>query len=801
MRLLTRYLLREVLSHALLGGVVFTFVLFMRDLGKILEIVVRNSASITDVGKLFAYTLPNALTVTIPMAVLVGILLGLSRLAADSEITAMRAAGMGALDFVRIVSIISFAALLIGLGNSLYLAPRAAAALLALEDSLKSSQASFEVQPRVFYEDFKNYVLYVQDVTPASGAALWHHVFLADLTEPATPHITTAAQALVTPGAPGTIELHLHDGGQHSISPTDPNQYDISTFVTTQLPIQTGAQEDTHLSRVDTPIHALPLRALFNPTPTNARIYRIELNKRFSYPFACLVLMLVGVPLGLSSKRGGKSTGFVLTILLVFVYYFLSSVGEALAKTGRLPPLLGVWGANILFAAAGILLLQQMSRGGVALSLFSSIGVALSRLLGRLRPSQAGKIPHERDLTDTIPQRVRSALGIQFPLILDDYIMREFGANFALVLGSLSTLFLIFTFFELIGDIIKNRTPLVTVGDYLLNLIPFILYNVTPLCVLVAVLITFGSLSRSSELTAMKASGLSLYRIVAPVLVLTAVVGVSLFAFDEFYLPAANRRQEALRYVIKGKPAQTFLRPDRQWISGQTVAEDRTNSPIAPGDPLPTKLTNDLPTRIFYYQFFDSDRNVFANITVFEFDPASFTLKKRIFASSARWDARVNRWVFENGWQRSFAGETIASYDPFVLTSFPEIREQPQYFKKEDRQSQEMSFNELTAYINDLRQSGFDVKRLSVQLNRKIAYPAITLVMAVLAVPFALSTGKRGGVAGFAVAILLAVLYLGVSSLFEAMGNVNTLPPPLAAWTPDLLFTFAGAYFLLRTPT
>ncbi len=811
MRLLTRYILREVFSHALLGGVLFTFVLFTSRLGKILELVVRNSASLADVARLIAYFLPEALIVTIPMAVLVGILLGLSRLAADSEITAMRASGMGALDFVRIISLVSLFALAFGLFNSIYLAPHAATDLLALEDSLKFAQASFEVEPRVFDEDFKNLVLYVQDVRPGSGAALWRHVFIADLTQAANPKVTTADQALVTsvpgtgPSSPATLHLLLRDGGEHDISPTDPNQYNISTFGTTDQPIQTGAQEDTHLSRSDTPILALSLTELIHrgapgegphatPAQTKAaRPYRIEFNKRFSYPFACLVLMLVGVPLGLSSKRGGQSTGFVLTIILVFVYYFLSSVGIALASQGKLSPVVGVWGANFLFAVAGVILLQQMSRGGVALSLISTLGLALSRVVNRMRRS-SGSAREAQALTAQLPQRLRSLLHIRFPLLLDDYIMRSFASTFALVLAAFSSLFIFFTFFELIGDMIRNRTPLVTVGDYLLNLIPYILYNVTPLCVLVAVLITFGSLARSSEFTAMKAAGVSLYRVVTPVLVLTAVIACALFAFDEFYLPAANRRQEALRSVIKGKPAQTFLRPDRKWISGQTFAEEGlTHSARVPQAAE--------PARIFYYQFFDPDRNVFANLTVFEFDPATFTLERRIFAGSATWDATVNRWIFEKGWVRTFAGETISSYNSFVLNTFPEIREQPSYFKKEDRQSQEMSFNELSRYIADLRQSGFDTKRLSVQLNRKLAYPAITLVMAILAIPFALSTGKRGGVAGFAIAILLAVVYLGTTSFFEAMGNVNQLPPTLAAWAADILFALAGAWFLLRTPT
>ncbi len=819
MRILTRYILREVASHAILGGVLFTFVLFMRDLGKILELVVRDSASPADAARIFLYTLPNALTVTIPMAVLVGILLGLSRLAADSEITAMRAAGMGALDFVRIVSILAALALALGLVNSLYLAPRSAAALLSLEQTLKSSQASFEVQPRVFYEDFKNYVLYIQDVRPAAGAALWHHVFLADLSQPGDPRVTTADQAVVVNGStstgdPQTIRLHLLHGSQHQTSASDPGQYNISTFASTDLPIETGAQEDTHVGRSDTPILALPLTELIrrgsspSTTARSNNLYRIEFNKRFSYPFACLVLMLVGVPLGLSSKRGGKSTGFVLTILLVFVYYFLSSIGVAFAKTGKLSPFLGVWGANLLFAAAGAFLLYQLSRGGIALSVFASAADWFKRVVARLPPGQdTDPESGSRFTTATLLRRIRSTFGLRFPLLLDDYVLREFSTNLGLVLLTFSTLFLVFTFFELIGDIIRNRTPLITVGDYLLNLIPYILYNTTPVCALVAVLITFGALNRSSELTAMKATGISLYRVVIPVLVLCAAIAAGLFAFDEFYLPAANRRQESLRAAIKGKPAQTFLRPDRKWISGQAGSPAST-SVTNPNDPQPpdprtgvrVARTSD-PSRIFYYQFFDADKNVFANLTVFEFAPGTFTLQRRIFAASAHWDDHASQWVFENGWQRAFSGETTTSFQTFSLSTFPEIREQPTYFKKEDRPSQEMSYGELSRYISDLSQSGFDTMRLRVQLNRKIAYPLVTLIMAVLAVPFALSMGKRGGLAGIATAIGLAIAYWVVAGLFEAMGNVNTLPAILAAWSPDLLFGFAGVYLLLRTPT
>jgi LPS export ABC transporter permease LptG/LPS export ABC transporter permease LptF len=791
-RIFTRYILREVTGYAVLGGVLFTFILFMRYLLPLLELAVRGVASPLDLLRLIGYLLPNFLPMTIPMAVLIGVLLGLSRLASDSEVTAMRASGLGVLSFLRIVSIVAIFSWLVSLAISLYVAPRAARALLNYEEQSKTSQATVEVQPRVFYEDFKNYVLYTQEVVPgANGTAVWKHVFLADLSQPASPHIISAQEAIVQAGSERqTLRLDLVNGSRHDIAAGDPAQYDIATFNSTVLPIETSSQEDTHLSRSGTPMQALDTaevwrRAHGSDVTRDTRPYAIEFHRRLSFPTACLVLMLVGVPLGLSSRRGGKGTGFAVTLLLVFLYYFLSEIGVALAHQQKLPAFAGVWGANVLFTLAGLLLIQQLSRGGVALNLLSSIGNALSRTFGRLlRPRKPGA---EAVGAGDRLRRLRRTLRSRFPLILDEYAMGSFLRNFLLVLCALTVLFLIFTFFELIGDIIKYRTPLVTVGDYLLNLIPFILYNVTPLCSLVAVLITFGALSRSSEITAMKATGVSLYRVVTPVLLVAAILSVLLFAFDESYLPNANRRQESLLSSIKGKPAQTFLRPDRKWISGQPG-----NSASGSGE----------PTRIFYYQAFDPDRNIFANITVFEFQPGSFTLSRRIYAESAHWNSAAARWDFENGWSRAFAnGDTVTNYQTFKQASFAEIHELPGYFKKEERPSQEMSYSELASYIRDLQQSGFDTTPLRVQLNRKLSYPLLTLVMAILAVPFSLAAGKRGSLAGIGAALALAIAYWVLAGIAENLGDVNSLPAVLAAWSPDLLFAMAGSYLLLRTPT
>ena len=237
MRILTRYILREVTAHALIGAAIFTFVLFTRDLGRILELVVRASAPLPSVAEIFFFTVPLALTYTLPMSVLVGILIGLSRLAADSEITAMRASGMGVWSFLRVLSIFVIAAWLMALANGLYIAPRSQAALGHLEDRLKGSQVSFEIQPRVFFEGFPKYVLYVQDVKSAQGAALWKGVFLADLTDATNPKITLAKEGIVVSEAPDRLHLHLIDGSVHETDPKDPERYQISSFQQTDIPI------------------------------------------------------------------------------------------------------------------------------------------------------------------------------------------------------------------------------------------------------------------------------------------------------------------------------------------------------------------------------------------------------------------------------------------------------------------------------------------------------------------------------------------------------------------------------------
>ena len=657
------------------------------------------------------------------------------------------------------------------MANGVYIAPRSQAALARLEDKLKGSQVSFEIQPRVFYEGFPKYVLYVQDVKNAQGAAVWKDVFMADLTDATNPKITLAKEGIVVSEAPDRLHLHLVDGSEHETDPRNPDHYQISTFQQTDIPIELPSTENR-------PEESLPvgvistwglLEKASHSSPVAGRWYLIEFHRRFALPTACLVLALVGIPLGLSSKKSGKSGGFVLTILLVFAYYVVSLIGVSLARQGRVAPWFGAWLADFLFLALGLFLLLRAEKRPFELGSWRGSGKQHPSLL------QTGLVRRSENAFERVSTR-RRVFSASFPTLIDDYVLRDFFVYLSMILSTFLVLVLVFTLFELLGDILRNRVPAILVAEYLLNVTPYLLYNVAPLVMLLAVLVTFGLMQRSNEITAIKATGTSIYRIVTPVIFAAAVIAAGLFFADQFYLPHTNKRQEALHNQIKGKPAQTYLRPDRKWIFGQN---------------------ND----IYYYQFFDPDRDQFGNISVFQLDKKNFTVSRRIHADRARWADNLNRWEYERGWERTLNGSAMGDYREFEVATFPQLPETPSYFKKEVKQYSEMNYEELHKYIRDLQQSGFDVVRLRMELNKKLSYPLITWIMAVLAIPFALSTGKKGAVTGVAVAVGTAVFYTVVSRLFEAMGNLSQLPPAMAAWSPDLIFVLVGGYLILKVPT
>jgi lipopolysaccharide export LptBFGC system permease protein LptF len=220
---------------------------------------------------------------------------------------------------------------------------------------------------------------------------------------------------------------------------------------------------------------------------------------------------------------------------------------------------------------------------------------------------------------------------------------------------------------------------------------------------------------------------------------------------------------------------QTYLRPDQKWVNG-------------------------LDGRIFYYRYFDPKENAMLDVNVYEVDWKSAKLKRHISAEKARWEGSLKRWIFQNGWRRDFQGIRETDYDPFPgdTRTYDELVEAPDYFLKEVKQGKQMNFQELERYIAELNQRGFDTVQLRVQFHKKFSAPLFALIMALIGIPFAFRGGTRGAMAAVGISFAIAVAYIALNQLFEQVGNLNQLPPSLAAWAPDGLFSLAGLYFVAR---
>jgi LPS export ABC transporter permease LptF/LPS export ABC transporter permease LptG len=777
MRILDRYIAREVLLHALLGLAVFTFVLFVPQLVRLMELIVRHPAGLGDVARLFACSLPGVLTFTLPMAALVGVLIGLGRLSADSEIVALNASGIGLRRLLVPIGFLAIGAGLLTLVITLWLGPASLRMFHVLEERLRASQASFAVQPRVFDERFPRLVLYVQDVE--ATASRWRGVLLAETDAATGSHLTLAEEAIVIAGREqGKIELHLGKGSTHEYDPRQPERYAVTTFGASDLPIEVEPPARPHsleLSEAER-----PARDLLAAHGLGWRDARVELHRRLAFPAACLVFALLGVPVGVRPRRGGRSAGFVLTLLLICGYYLLFVAGVHMAEQGPLPPFVGVWGANLLTALAALLLVRRIEhvRGEGRLTRW-----IISLRPRRSKEQAAGVIAIARDGggaarpgASSLAARAKAGQAIGFPLLIDLYILRTFFLHFLLMLAGFLVLFDAFTLFDLLQDISRHHAGILTVANYFRYLLPLMLYQLAPLAALVATLVTLGVMAKSNEVTAFKASGVSMYRLALPLLLATVALSAGMFLLDDTYLPYANQKQDALRNQIKGRPAQTFYQPTHQWIFGEAY-------------------------RVYNYELFDPDHDLFGGLSVFELDPETFQMRRRVFAERARWEPSLNGWVLEHGWVRDFSAGMVSHYAPFRVTSLSELAEPPSYFKREVLPSSQMNWRQLRQYIGELRQAGFETSRLSVQWHKKFAFPLIAAIIVFLAVPFAFLVGTRGAIGGLALAVGIGLVYWTASDLFEAMGAVGQLPPLLAGWAPDVIFAFLGTYFFLKMPT
>jgi len=783
MGLLSRTIFFEVLLNSLFGCVLFTLVLFLEFAKPLFEFLVRSSGPPQQVAYLFALVIPQALPFAIPLGVLVGTLIALSRMSADGEVTAMRAAGISGRSVAPPVAIFGFLTMVATAAASLWLTPWSIRERYRVLNQLIASELTADVQPRVFAEQFPNQILYVGDVKEVAPGSTtrWRKIFLADITPPESrpkgpseqgdsPMVTLATDALAAPDVPNNrIQLLLHNANNY-VAGKEAKDYVVQTLASDQRALQASRPAERQVSRPAVEMDTRPLyRLAYRRKGGDGRQIldgRIELHQRFALPLACLLLAVSGIPLGITSRRTGKSAAVVMTVGIAFGYY-LGLIGLiSLAGQSKLPPGVAVWLPNAAFAAFGAAALLRLESprdrdvSGALASFLRRVGQRRRGALGRLGP------------------RPPVRFGVLVHLV-DTYVLSSFLFYFTLWLASFVLLYHMFEFFRLLSDIIKNNVPISHVLQYHLFLTPRLIYYFAPVAVLIAVLVVFGVLAKNNEITAFKASGVSAYRLAAPVLIAGLLLSAGLFGFDHYWVPEFDRRQDQIyNNEIKGRPAQTYLQADRKWIYGQQ-------------------------DRIYYYKYFDAAKKVMSDVKVYEIDPERFRLKRQISAERARWEPGLNQWVFENGWSSDIEGSYVKRFDPFAggTRTFAELSERPDYFLKEAKQSPQMNFEELESYIAELKRSGFDTTALQVQFHKKFSKPLFALILALVSIPFAFLAGNRGAMTGVGISLGILLLYWSADQLSEQVGNLGLLSAATAAWTPDAIFSLIGLYFLARMRT
>ena len=358
-------------------------------------------------------------------------------------------------------------------------------------------------------------------------------------------------------------------------------------------------------------------------------------------------------------------------------------------------------------------------------------------------------------------------------MIISRYIFTEYLKKIGSVLFVMVMLYLVIDLFEKVDEFIVHKATMEQLVIYFAARIPLILTQITPISVLIATIFLIGSFSKSNELTAMKACGLPVIRIIYPLLFTSFVISAGIFLLNELVVPQATAKSNYIFQIeIRKGNLNSVFANQNIWIKGQG-------------------------NYFWNVQQIDKKDNILRGIRVFKIDDKS-NIEFRVDAERAIWNE--NYWVLENGefWDfknpLKFHSEAV-NPDTFKLLNMP-----PEAFKIVHRPSEELNVFQLQEYINQVESEGYDATKYKVDFHSKFSFPLLSFVMAMIAVPFSIRKGRSwGAFIGIGVSIIIGFTAWVVMSFGISMGRGGLLPPFFAAWLGNMLFLSGGLYFLLTS--
>ena len=772
--LIPRYIIGAMAPYILLSLLLLTAVLIAQQASRLAELIIYADLPISLLGGIGAALLPGVLIFSIPLATLAGIIIGYSRMGSDSEIVAMRAAGVGSWTMI-------WPALLIGLvftGATAYLhlkeAPEAARDLERIGLQGLLAKLDSPVEPRTF-SALPRYVIYVRDADKQLGT--WGRVFIfAQQTDLNTEVFTARSGRLDSSGAQS--ELVLSDvlrtkfpsanSAQATPQPASDslgagdgkNAYVVERFDQIRFSVNTGrADVIRRLNERDTNADAMDWSELrervASGKPGEQREAVRILNRRAALSVAPLFFSLLAAALGLRIRRGGRGVGVLLTLIVVIVYYLISLLGESLARVGTVSPYIGPWLATVFIFGLSLLFLIVRR-----VPLISSLSSWFRRSKDKA-PAAAARQTTQRGL-----------FSFGFPNLMDASLLRSLAVSFVVCFVALAAIFNIFTLFELWRFIAVTNAGAGLVARYLLFLMPLITVELFPATMLISVLVTYALLARRHEAIAWWASGQSVYRLMLPGFLFAMAIGFGSWLVQEYVMPGTNLKQDALRARIRGDKARAITGTGLQWLASTE-------------------------TRRFYSYEYTEDGTLIQP-TVYELDADAVHLAQIVTGKKGTWSDPTHLKISETETLALRGMEVERKHE--AETIFAGVESQAVFKPTIDKPSQ-LSARDLKSYLNAAKKRGIDVSTLAVALQRKYAGPFGIFIMALIGMPLAVSFGRRGTVIALCAAVVVGIAYWAVGGGFQQLGNHGLLRPSVAGWSPLVIFAAAGTYFLSRVRT
>lgn len=753
---ISRYLIGSIVPYFLSAWLLLSVVLFVQQASRFSDIFFSINIPTNLIWQLAAALIPNVIAFTCPMAALVGIVIGLTKMQGDSELVVIRASGVGNLQIILPVAMLGV--LLSGFTFlvNLYGVPLASRLVRTVAMQTAIYKLESPIEPGVFNTEVAGYTIYVKDGDITDGE--WKNIFIhTENPKTGEVRLITSKQGRID-SSDQISELVLEDGLSTTITPDGTAEKFVSeTIGEVRFAIKTRRDELVQrLGSAETTVEELGLGELSQFAATAEGKERTEAGilwqRRVLLSITPFIFAILGTVLVLRFNRGGRGFGVFVSLASLITYYLIAFLGEQLIRTGRVSTVIG----GLMPIGAAVFAIVWFNFGS-KLHLFSSLAEQLKRI------------------TEVVPRGVSVTGGHSFfrditTGLRDFDVLLGLVRYYFLTLAFLAAIFMIFTAFELWRFAGNMEGGVAILGRYLLYLLPFVYLQLAPSAAMVAILATFVIKSRQNEIVTWIAAGQSVYRLLVPCFALMLFLGFVNFAVQELVAPGANLLQDRYRLQLRsrGTPAST----NRYWVADQ----DRIYS-FAYSD---TASDNEWPVSLFsQYQMADNGGK----------------LQSIYRAERARWSE--DRILLSGNVRRSSleGGRIVTSVEPSG-----ELKGGSDPFKEVRKKPSQLSIGEVRKRI---AASESDIERnlFSVSLQRKWSTIVLPFVIALFTAPFALSLNRRGKAATVGFAVGLWLVFMAFSSVFEQFGLTGMLPASIAVWAPLVLFGMLGSFLLSKVRT